>query len=484
MLTAPLDTKGIIEAALVMSAAVTLAAGCLIAGTAIRQRQRERLFRRLDGLRKHYAPIVAKVLAGELDTMRGVSILQQIRGPDRAYVLEKLCLDRIPPPAQAHLLQHLCEELGLVRMWQHQLVGNQDWERLIDAIRRPHGLLDHIAELQFLVRVRGAENLRLVRHRPSWPLLVRALDDRHRDVQKAAARALGTLAEPESFGALVRRLHAIVLDPGATKLSLRTLKAAMATFSLPQAADLLPLLNHPHPQLRFLAADIVREMVELRGARDQHLVLTNALFPVALSEAFLFRLPFDESPEVRARAAPVIAWMPENAPGGGPQGPEAPIEVLLRLLDDPQWFVRLHAVRALGKPRHSRVAPEVARRLTDPHWRVREAAAQALLALGQNGLNQLFDHLVATRDRFTQDQIAEELERSGMVGTLLERYADGADRRERRILETLVNLGKTYYLERALLNGVSADVRRRFWMDYEGHPDRRVHAWAKRVTGN
>ena len=485
MITA-LVGKNIIDPILMVAALLMLLTGCMIAFAGIRRRQRERLSRRLERLRHDYGPTIAKVLTGDLDCKRAVFILEQIRGPDRAYFLEKLCLEQVPPPAQTHLLRELCEELGLVRLWQRQLVGRQDWEPLQDAIRRPRGLRDHIDEPQFLVRARSAENLRLVGHRSSWPLLVRALDDRHIDVQKVAARVLGTLAEPESFGALVSRLHSGALKPGSTKLSVRTLKAAMVCFPLKQAVDLLPLLNHAHSQLRLLATDIAREMVESGGARDKNLVLTEGCFPSALSEAFLFRLPFDENPEVRARAAPVIAWLPDRTDGAarGALGGPRPVEILLRLMDDPEWFVRLHAVRALGKPRYASVAPQVARRLTDPHWRVREAAAQALVGLDREGLNQLFDQLVATRDRFTQDQIAEELERSGVVDGLLARYADGADARESRILEKLVNMGKTFHLERILLNGVSQDVRRKFWMDFKGHPDRRVHAWAKRVTGN
>jgi len=154
------------------------------------------------------------------------------------------------------------------------------------------------------------------------------------------------------------------------------------------------------------------------------------------------------------------------------------------MLSDPQWFVRLHAVRALGKRRFAPQAPRMADRLTDPDWRVREAAAGALVAVGQEGVDQLLEHLVDTHDRYGQEQIIEELEQAGLLPALLTQYVRGAGIREGRILETFVNLGKTCYLERFLQNGASPAMRSRFWTDFRGHPDRRIHAWAKRITGN
>src|SRR5207253_7074768 len=93
--------------------------------------------------------------------------------------------------------------------------------------------------LNFRVRARSAENLRLVRYQPGWPLLVKALDDPHPDVQTAAAGALAALREPQSFPALVERLHASVLGPPAS-LSLRSVKAALVSFPLNRSCHLLP----------------------------------------------------------------------------------------------------------------------------------------------------------------------------------------------------------------------------------------------------
>ena len=59
----------------------------------------------------------------------------------------------------------------------------------------------------------------------------------------------------------------------------------------------------------------------------------------------------ERNPDVRARAAPVISYLadPRSTP------------VLLALLEDGQWFVRLHSVRALAKRKFLSQAPQVAR---------------------------------------------------------------------------------------------------------------------------
>lgn len=480
-----LVARNIVELALALSVALTAGLALMIVLAVGRRRRRDRHFKRLDALRENFGPLVNAIVAGDMDYLRGLSALEQLHGFDRTHMLERLCLEQRPTPEQLPVLRKLCEDLGLVQLWQRNLMGQEQRELLRDSVRRPGGLVEHVSEFSFLLRAQAAENLRLIRHEASWPLLANALDDRHPDVRRVAARALGTLAVPESFPALVRRLHALVLEPQAT-ISVRVLKTALVGFPLERAQDLVPSLNHAHPRIRFLATDTVREMVDRRAALESDFALRLHLFPRKLAELFLLRLPFDACPDVRARAAPVIAYLPEQTPDSlGAAGLDVePADVLTRLLDDPQWFVRLHTVRALGKPRYAALAPRIARRLGDPNWRVREAAARALVATGPPGIDSLIEHLVNTRDRYSQEQIIEELEQSNLIPSLLDRYAQGTGAREGRVLETFVNLGKISSLERILQNGVNPDVRRKFWMDFRSHPDRRVHAWAKRVTGN
>ncbi|HKS95468.1 MAG TPA: HEAT repeat domain-containing protein, partial [Terriglobia bacterium] len=287
-----LVARNIIDLALALSVALTGALTLMIILAVARRRRRGRHFKRLDTLRENFGPLVSAIVAGDMDYLRGLSALEQLRGYDREHMLERLCLEQHPTPEQLPVLRKLCEDLGLVQAWQRNLMGQERRELLRDSVRRPGGLVEHVSEFSFLLRAQSAENLRLIRHEASWPLLANALDDSHPDVRRLAARALGTLAVPESFPALVKRLHALVLEP-QTAISLRILKTALVGFPLEQALDLVPSLSHAHPRIRFLAADTVREMVERRAALESDFVLRSSLFPRKLAEIFLLRLPFD-----------------------------------------------------------------------------------------------------------------------------------------------------------------------------------------------
>jgi HEAT repeat protein len=450
---------------------ILLFANGAIIGLAIARRQRrERFFQRIDALRQRYGPVIAGLLTGQLDYAHGLRALMEISGLDREYLLEQL-LPKQPSAAQVPALRRLSEDLGLVKVWQRQLAGQFDVATFRDALARPEGLFQRVARLRFLLRAKSAENLGTIHHQPSWPLLLRALDDPHPDVQVAALRALAAIGEPESFPELVRRLHDVVLKP-ATPLSLRSIKTALVSFPLTQAPVLIPSLKHEHRRIRFFATDIIREMVEREAAADEEFVLEPKIFPDELRELFLTKLGFDENPDVRARAAPVIARLPD---------PRS-VPILLTLLGDTEWFVRLHTVRTLAKPKFQPQAAEIARRLTDSNWMVREAAGQTLLIFGQPGVNQLFEDFLRSPDRYTREQIAETMQRSGLVPTLLAQYLEAHNGREKHVIEQLAQMGKTSYLLALLARTPDKELRKKFLRDFGRHPDTQIQMWVKELA--
>ncbi len=449
---------------------ILLANGVLIALTIVRRQRRERYFQRIDGLRARFGPVIAGVLAQKIDYQSGLALLREISGLDRDYVLEQLSMGREPRPAEVPILRQLCQDLGLVQVWQRQLAGRFDVASMRDALNRPEGVLQRVGRLSFLLRARSAGYLGTIRHQPSWPLLVKALDDPHTDVQGVAVRALSAIAEPQSFSALVNRLNEAVLNP-ASRVSLRSVKSALISFPLRQATGLLPCLTHAHRRIRFLATDIIREMVEGKAAAEEDFALPPAAWAPELTETFLTRLCFDENPDVRARAAPVIAYL----------GDTRSTPVLLTLLDDTQWFVRLHTLHALAKRKYLPQAAEISRRLTDPHWMVREAAARALLVFGRVGVDQLSVHFLSTQDRYSREQIADEMQRAGLIPTLLAQYAEGASR-ETQVLGLLAQMGKTSYLLTLLKASSDRSLRKKFLENFGGNADSQIKAWVRQLA--
>lgn len=445
---------------------VLLATGLFVALALRRRQQRDRYFLHLDDVRQKVRPVLAALLDATLDYQEGLIQLQRVRDQDGPAVLEHLLLERRPTPPQLPLLRQLCEDLGLVRLWQQQLTGSPD--------TTPTGRLQALAQapwsrlyrLSFLVRAKSAENLGIIHHQPSWPLLVKALADPHPDVQEVALRSLASIQEPESFPALMERLHAVVLNP-TVRLALRSVKSALVGFPLRQAAGLLGSLQHTHPRIRFLATDIIREMVEREAAPNPEFILGPASFSPELMELFSAQLCFDPNPDVRARAAPVIAYLSDSRA----------ITVLLTLLDDPEWFVRLHTVRALGKRRFLPQLAPLARRLIDSHWMVRQATVHTLVGFEFAGIRQLTEHFLSTQDRYSREQIADEWQRTGFIPTLLQQYGQEGAEREHHIIEQLVHLGVTSYLLAAVAGGRDLKLRKKFVRDFGRQPDPQIQAW-------
>ncbi len=450
---------------------LALLGNLLLIGTVFLRRQRRgRFFHRIDSLRERYSPVIAGVLAGRMAYEKGLEDLQGISGSDRVFMLEQLCLEKRPVPNEEPALRRLCEDLGLVKIWQQRLMGQIDHVSVREALMNPQSVVSRVEFLHFLIRSKSAENLGLIRHGPSWPLLVKALGDSNPDLQVVAIRALGAIEHPGSFPALVERLQQVVLqsDP---PVSIRTLKSALVSFPLENASELMGSLQHANPRIRFLATDIIREMAEREAAGDPDFYLDGKKTMPELAEVFLTRLPLDENPDVRARSAPVIAYLAD---------PRA-AATLLTLLEDEMWFVRLHAARSLAKRRFVSCASKVANALTDPNWKVREAAVRALRAFGSPGLNLLTAHFLASRDRYSREQIADEFQRAGLIPELLVRCAEAGNGRETAILRHLAEMGKTSYMISILEKGDgNGHLRKKFLQQFGQYPDPQIHQWVER----
>ncbi|MFB3923613.1 MAG: HEAT repeat domain-containing protein [Terriglobia bacterium] len=467
----PVLIEHIYDIVLAIVIVVLLGTGALIILAVARRQRRDRYFRRMDDLRQRYGPVIASMLSQKLEYERGREVLKGISGVDRDQVLEQLCLEKKPTPDQVPILRRLCEDLGLVKIWQGRLSGQLGLSALRDTFASPEGLLHRFSRLHFLLRAKAADNLGITQHKASWPLLVRALEDPHPDVQAVAVRSLAAIQEPASYKPLVERLQQVILKP-STRLSLRSIKTALISFPLKHAEGLKSSLTHQHRRIRFLATDIIREMVERQAAWEEDFVLDAKVFSPEIIDLFVGQLCFDENPDVRARSAAVISYLadPRSTP------------VLLTLLEDAQWFVRLHAVRALAKRKFLSQAPQVALRLTDPHWMVREAAARTLLVFGRVGSDQLNSHFLSTQDRYSQEQIADELQRAGLIPNLLVQYGGEAEGNEGRVLEQLIQMGKTSYVVSVLQTSSDQRLRRKFLMSYGRYLDPQIRAWVQQVA--
>jgi HEAT repeat protein len=88
------------------------------------------------------------------------------------------------------------------------------------------------------------------------------------------------------------------------------------------------------------------------------------------------------------------------------------------LATDPEWFVRLRAVVALGQIENVGKIRILLRSLCDVNRHVRQRAAWALARM-EPQLEQILEDVVATNDDYALQAFISELERSGAIEKII-----------------------------------------------------------------
>ena len=400
--------------------------------------------RRVRDLQSKVEPLLTSLFSGSIEYAAALKRIGDLAAQSESDSIgELLTAEPNPPGERILILRSLCEDLGLVALWQRQLIleqpsasGRDSGHRQVHVGRRRH-------VFAFVLRAEAAENLGIIRHQPSWPLLVRALSDPHLTVRSVAARALASILEPESFPGLAEHLPSAALEL-APEISAGTLKMALASFPVNEASRLKKFLEDPSWQVRSLAAGVIAAMLQQQDAGSGCESLPPCVPDAGVLDIFFGRLAFDQNPELRARASDVAGYVHD---------PRS-LALLKQLVNDAEWFVRLRAVKALARHRPTSVVT-IKGSLTDSHWRVREAAAQALCDFGQLGVGVLLDHFSTTTDRYSQEQIAEQIGKAGMLPLILETCIHSGRQSELAFVRGMVRMGKGEALLAALGDGAA-----------------------------
>jgi HEAT repeat protein len=231
--------------------------------------------------------------------------------------------------------------------------------------------------------------------------------------RQALADALADRNEDVRLGALV------AVSARGDELAARLLVTSLAEWPTGRARVAAELEQQPSehvaPLLEELLADSRPEVkfwaLQVLGRKRSPLPWT------AITE-----LLDDPSPNVRAALA-------EGLPGFY----RRPTIALRRLLADDEWFVRVHAARALGEVGSKLAAPAIAELLRDPSWWVRDAAEKALVALGRTGIREAL-RLLDVGDPFARDSAAEVLQESGYLDRCVTAAALGDVEAERLLV--------------------------------------------------
>ncbi len=441
-------------------ATVSLGTLALAALAMLRRWHHDRFDRRVKALCTQLGLTPAALLQGKFSP-QCLAKLRALPSPTLEFLLEPLLLKCASAPPLAGVLQEICLELGLLDIWQRRILGQFAPVTFRQACSIPDRALHFFGHLHFLLRARSARSLGLLHHRASWPVLARALDDPHPDVQRVALRALAALSEPRSLPALVIQMDRAVTDKRCG-LSLHSLKAALARFPLSDALQLLPAMRHPNPRVRAAAAEILHAMAKREAPDEPALIQYKNVFDREIA-----MLTSDVDPRVRAIAFEVAALLDSaNRPPTAPREPDRARDPVRTASPGPS-------------PQDLQALPlaELTRLLADPRRTVRQATLLAILALGREGQSRLYEEFLKTEDKSLRDQILEELDRAGLLSSLLQNLDGSAGNLETRVVKRIVSMGATRYLEAALTNLYGHHLLEVLFEKLEDHSPQKIDAW-------
>ncbi len=352
---------------LIVLAATIASIGCLLLFILIRRAARQRYFKRRDQRVLFVQKNWERIISGELPHWRWFHDRL-----DRSIV-EEMLLDRLDaaPDEEASQLQQFVCSSGLFAKRVRDAGSRRGWAKR-------HALLA-------LGRMRLPEGI---------PTLAAAMKDPDEETVVDAIRGLGQIGTLEAAGAILSGMSSrkIQCPP-------QTLQTALVGC---YRADPSALLE------RALKAD-----------DDQRPMLTRALAEVASRHLSgdMLTLAADRLAEVRASAARVIAVA----------RPHYALDVLLLLVGDEEWFVRLRAVVAMGELLERRSIPILIRALCDSNRFVRLRAASALVGF-QGEEERILRLAMETGDSYANQAIVSEMERSGRIPELVDGLSDAGHR--------------------------------------------------------
>ncbi len=288
-----------------------------------------------------------------------------------------------------------------------------------------------------ITKATAADKLGKMRSESSSAGLIKMLNaEDHPEVLTVTVRALCRIGGQEGLTAILERLPEFYRR---SLVSQKTVEASLTHFS----ADAVPLIVGYAGK-----SDDARIKASLLEVLS-HLPAT----PLSLDCAAANLSAPDA--EVRARAIRVFGRHDAEGDAFLP-------EILLPLLEDPVWFVRLQAVRALESLRYEKAVTELGVLLLDPNWQVRNASARALARIGHASLD-VFLNCLQDRDQYAKESICEEAERTDFTKSLIANLGS-SDRRifekSRTILRIMHSLNFSTPLHDYLKNGGKDAIKR------------------------
>jgi HEAT repeat protein len=389
-----MQNKVIILIIIMTIAALLLLIVALFLTSIIRRAYKERKYRRLDYLRKIFDNKIRESLdSGSLQ--RKQSEFTASPRSDAWQAIEDILLNLINEERYKDEVRKQLSVLGYISFYEKQIENRN-----------------------IQMRALGIDKLGRMKSEASLPKLIALLDDKNSEIVSVVVRSLSKIGGRAALQAIVERLS-VILDRSI--VTRKAMGMALQTFG----------------------ADAIPALIEQNAGRDNLWVMSCIL-------DILSRLPADPravhlaaahlsstNVEVRSKALKVLGRaenirIVHNLP-----------ELILPLLQDPVWFVRLQAIRSIRALGTEGALAPIGKLIFDENWQVRNEAVQACTVLGECSLDTFLEVLTGT-DRYAKDSVCEEIEKTNFSEQLINNLKASdrvLQRKSRQVLEIMHSLG-------------------------------------------
>jgi HEAT repeat protein len=395
----------------VVSAALLLSITVLFLASIVRRVRHKEKYRRLDRLRTFFEKkLVADLSAGGADLI--TEEYRTLPGSLEWQALEDVLFLLIDEERYRGAVKRLFLSLGYVAYYE-----------------------DGLASRNRIVKESAIDKLGRMENESSALKLFPLLDDTDPGILSVTVRALSKIGSREALRRVVGKLPRLL---GQSLVAGKAIETALLNFD----AAAVPVL------------------IEQLGDHREALVVSTVLeilsrFPPESRAVFLaIEHLKDADPEVRSRALKVVGRAEKNLPQHLPS-------LIIPLLSDPVWFVRLQAIKAARALGCEQAAGPLGKLLFDENWQVRSGAALALTGLGDCAVEVFLDALTLYAAG-TKEDVCEEIEKAGFTRRLIENLASRdvtVRMKSREILSLMIAHGFSAPLVEYLKNGEDEQSR-------------------------
>jgi HEAT repeat protein len=352
---------------------ITLLTAALLLASIVRRGWHSRMHRQLDVLRETYRDGVRQAIAtGEIASSKENFRFKP--GSLAWQALEEVLLELIAENRQSGEVKALFRRLGYVEFYEKRL-GRRN----------------------VLVRASAIDKLGKMGCLLSTSRLIPLLDTNDPEILSVTVRALSRLRSKEGLVGIIERLPTLL---GKTLVTRKAMETALLNFggeAIPYLTDYREDQNDPW------ILSCVLEMLSF-------------LPPDPRSLSLAINYLGSANPEVRSKALKVIG-------SDGYSIPPQASDLVLPLLNDPVWFVRLQAVKSVNELTCESAAKLLEKLLFDENWQVRSEAALALTHIGSCAVDVFYDAL-KTKDVYAKESICEEIEKTRFSDWLIKHLDD------------------------------------------------------------